>query len=69
MLFRSREVKAVARLLHTGRKQYDDDPPSAKKFVSTGLAPRPAEINVSELAAWTAVARVLFNLDETLMRN
>lgn len=64
-----REVAALVRLLVASRRQYTDDPESAKKFVSTGLAPRPAELNVSELAAWTTVTRVLFNLDETLMRN
>jgi hypothetical protein len=64
-----REVAALTRLLESSRKQYTADPAAAVKFTSTGLAPRPAALNVSELAAWTAVARVLFNLDETLMRN
>jgi hypothetical protein len=63
------EVAAVVRLYQSSFKQYSADPAAAAKFVSVGLAPRPNDVSIGELAAWTAVARVLFNLDETLMRN
>ena len=32
-------------------------------------APLPADMNESELAAWTIVARVLFNLDEAITKS
>jgi hypothetical protein len=32
------------------------------------LAPPPEAIDVAELAAWTHIARVLFNLHETITR-
>lgn len=64
-----REGAAVNRLLGASRKQYMNDAAAAAKLTSIGLTPRPADINVSELAAWTAVARVLFNLDEAITRN
>jgi hypothetical protein len=50
-------------------KQYAADPAGAAKLVSVGLAPRPKDVNVVELAAWTSVARVLLNLNESITRN
>lgn len=38
-------------------------------FVSTGQAPLPGNTNEAELAAWTSVARVIFNLHETITRS
>ncbi|MBI2807366.1 MAG: PSD1 domain-containing protein [Planctomycetes bacterium] len=64
-----REVAALARLYQANRKQYADDRAAALKLTSIGAAPRPADLDVAELAAWTSVARVLFNLDETITRN
>jgi hypothetical protein len=63
-----REVAALARLLQTSRAQYRSDPAAAQKMSRVGLAPVPEDVDVVELAAWTAVARVLFNLDETITR-
>lgn len=42
---------------------------SAKALLATGFATLPAEIDPAEVAAWTHVARVLFNLHETITRN
>ena len=64
-----REVAALNRLLGASRKQYAGDAAAAAKLTSIGLTPRPADINMGELAAWTAVGRVLFNLDEAISRN
>ncbi len=43
-------------------------PEEARKLATEPLGPAPAETNVTELAAWTVVANVLLNLDETLMK-
>lgn len=64
-----REVAALTRLLQASRQQYAADGKAAARLTSIGLAPRPADLNATELAAWTSVARVLFNLDETITRN
>ena len=44
------------------------DPEEAEKLATDPLGPPPAGIDVIDLATWTAVANVLLNLDETLMR-
>jgi hypothetical protein len=41
---------------------------AALRLVSVGESARPADLDVSELAAWTAVGNVLLNLDETVTR-
>jgi mono/diheme cytochrome c family protein len=64
-----REVAALTRLYQQNRKQYDADPAAAKKLLRIGLAPQPKDVPDAELAAWTAVARALLNLNETITRN
>jgi hypothetical protein len=64
-----REVAALTRLYQQNRKQYDADPAAAKKLLRVGLAPAPKDLDAAELAAWTAVARALLNLNETITRN
>ena len=41
----------------------------AKKLLSDGDAPAPADLDLAELAAWTSVARVILNLHETITRS
>ncbi len=64
-----REAALVGRLLAQSHKHFAADPAAAAKLVSVGQTPRADGVNVVELAAWTNVARVLFNLDEALTRN
>ncbi len=64
-----REIAALTRLYRQNLKQYEADPSSAKKLLRIGLAPQPKNIADAELAAWTAVARALLNLNETITRN
>ena len=40
-----------------------------RALLAAGLAPDPPDIDPVELAAWTSVARVLLNLQETLSRS
>jgi hypothetical protein len=47
---------------------YAADKSAAESLVSIGDSPRPADLDVKELAAWTAVANVILNLDETITR-
>ena len=50
------------------RATYAKEPAKAKQLATEPLGPAPEGSDVTELAAWTTVANVLLNLDETLMR-
>jgi hypothetical protein len=59
----------VLRKLYKGRLDtYQKDRPAALKFVSVGESWRDKQLDVAELAAWTTVTSVIFNLDETISR-
>jgi hypothetical protein len=62
-----REVDVLLRLLKASREKYADRD-EAKRLVSVGNAPFDKDLDVTELAAWASVARVLLNLDETITR-
>jgi mono/diheme cytochrome c family protein len=47
---------------------YRQDPQAALKLVSTGEFPRDEKLDVSELAAYTAVAGLILNLDEVITK-
>lgn len=49
-------------------KQYAGDRAAAEKVVAQGEKPRDPKLDVVELAAYTGVASVIMNLDETLTR-
>ncbi len=63
------EREIAGKLLVAQRHFYNDNAEAANKLLATGLAPLPKEINVTELAAWTHVTRVLLNLHETITRS
>jgi hypothetical protein len=48
--------------------QYRTDPQAAMKLISTGESRRDEQLDVAELAAYTAVAGVILNLDETVTK-
>ena len=50
------------------RSRYQLDPNSAAALVSAGEAPRNEQLPVAELAAYTAVANLILNLDESITR-
>ena len=49
--------------------KYQSDQDAAKKLISVGESPVNEKLNPSELAAYTMVASLLLNLDETLNKN
>jgi hypothetical protein len=65
---RDREKQSLAAFLAVQRGTYQSDPGAARKLVRVGLAPVPAGVNESELAAWTTVCRVVLNLHESITR-
>jgi hypothetical protein len=64
------EEQAVVReTLEGHRARYAADAQAAGKLVAHGDSKPPADVPPAELAAWTLVANMLLNLDETLTRN
>jgi hypothetical protein len=58
-------------LRHRFKQQMDRftaDAETASKLVNVGQYPRDASLDVAEHAAWTALANMVLNLDEVLMR-
>lgn len=47
---------------------FEDDPPQVEKYLQHGDSPIDAEANRVELAAYTAMASVILNLDETITK-
>ncbi|MFN0055582.1 MAG: PSD1 and planctomycete cytochrome C domain-containing protein [Planctomycetales bacterium] len=62
------ERAAAMRLLTASRAEFEGDPDRAEKLLSVGQSSRPDRIAAAELAAWTTLARALFNLHETITR-
>ena len=65
---RVEELATLLPLYHEQLAAYRADPPAADGLAKAGLASVPDGIDQVELAAWTHVARVLFNLHETITR-
>jgi len=63
------ERDIVARTVATHRARYAADREAAATLVTQGDSRPPAHLEAVELAAWTLVANMLLNLDETLTRN
>ena len=63
------EAAVVADTLAGHRKRYAADGEAARKLVAHGESKPPESLPAGELAAWTLVANMMLNLDETLTRN
>jgi len=61
-----KERAVLDRTLQQQFATYQKDKEAAKKLVSVGDLPKPAGIDDSELAAWTALSNVILNLNETI---
>jgi len=66
---RADELEVTTALFAKHLALYGNDSAAAEKLVKAGLAPVAKDVNVSELAAWTSVARVILNLHETITRS
>ena len=62
------EVATLTRLFERQRERYANDPAAALQLTTVGLAPTDSTLNQTDHAAWTAIARVLLNLHETITR-
>ena len=63
-----KETGVLRKLLETELKSFGQNPAAATKLLAVGESPRDKRLNPAELAAWTTVASVILNLDETVTR-
>ena len=63
------ESQLLLSLLNKNRADYAADTASADKLLSVGEYSVNIDLNRTELAAWTNVARAILNLHETITRN
>ena len=62
------EIKVLRTLLDGRLGAYRQDRAGAMKLLAVGESPRNPRLDVAELAAYTTVASVIFNLDETITK-
>jgi hypothetical protein len=63
------ELATAGALLEKHLAEYRQDPKAAEAVLHIGAASAPEGCDPVELAAWTSVGRVIFNLHETITRN
>ena len=63
------EMKVLRALLDGRLEAYRQDRAAALKLLAVGESPRNPRLDVSELAAYTTVTSVIFNLDETITKD
>jgi hypothetical protein len=62
------EMNALRKRYNLLLERYKNDPQAAAAAVAVGRAPSNKSVSTVEHAAWTGVASILLNLDETLTR-
>ena len=65
---RGAELKRLIKMYEDARAQFAKNKEDAVQLATKPLGPAPPGADVADLAAWTVVANVLLNLDETLMK-
>ncbi len=63
-----KEIAVIARVYRDRLTRFQQDPQAADKMLSVGDSPRDRKLDTAEHAAWTEVARLLLNLDETITK-
>jgi hypothetical protein len=64
----AQEAKVLEQLLENHRRRFQSDIPDAAELTTVGISKPAVDANPEELAAWTTVARALFNKHEFIMR-
>ena len=62
------ESTVVRRVLGAARQRFEQDPSAAEQFLAVTALPPPDGIDPPSLAAWTTVASLILNLDETISK-
>jgi hypothetical protein len=66
---REDEAAVLVALLEKHQAQYQKDQKAAEELIGVGEWPVPRDIDPTELAAWTSVARAILNTHEMVTRN
>ncbi len=62
------ETKLLLQMKAAARQKFAADPEAAKRLLAVGHAPRSETLAAEELAAWTTIASLVLNLDETISK-
>ena len=62
------EIKVLLDLFEKQIKRFAANPDGALKLINLGEAKRNEKLDVTELAAWTSIASMILNLDETITK-
>ncbi|MDC0261855.1 PSD1 and planctomycete cytochrome C domain-containing protein [Planctomycetaceae bacterium] len=62
------EMQVIQKLLTTYREKYTQNPDQAQALLSVGESPREESLDVHQQAAWTMIANLILNLDETISK-
>src|SRR5258708_28244995 len=62
------ETEIMLGALSSQLTRFAKDRAGAEKFLAIGESPRNSKLDVVELAAWSAMANMILNLDETLTK-
>src|SRR5262249_4883224 len=65
---RTAELDVLRAVFEEQLAVFRKDPRAARQLLSVGESPRDGELEAAELAAWSVVAGVILNLDETVTR-
>ena len=65
----AQEKVVLKNVLAKHLNKYQENPEAAKQLIAVGDSPANEKLNAPELAAYTMVANLLLNLDETLNKN
>ena len=62
------ETAVLVRLYEKHLADFRGDSDAAIKFLTVGDSPRDESLNAAEYAAWTMIANLILNLDETISK-
>ncbi len=63
------EIRVLTKGLEFYLRKFRADAEAARRFVHQGESPVNEQLNVAELAAYSAVAGVILNMDETITKD
>jgi len=66
---RNEELRVLLPIFEKQLDAYKKDRAAAEKLLAVGESPRNEKLDVSELAAWSAVANLILNMDEVVNKN
>ena len=62
------EIQVLAKVFESEHKTFQQQPKEAKKLISVGETPVDQQFDAADVAAWTIISNLIFNLDEFVTR-